>query len=64
MIKFEVVIAGTVVNTYSTREEAERRLDEIRHSFYAMVHPIDTMYIRKKNSWKAILFYYSNTLIL
>ena len=65
MKKYEVVIAGTVNGVYNTKEEAEKRLNEIRHSFYAMVHPVYTMYIReKKNIWKAILFYYFNTLIL
>ena len=50
-MKYEVIIAGTVNGVYNTKEAAEKRLDEIRHSFYAMVHPIDTIYIReKKNS--------------
>jgi len=47
-MKYEVVIAGTVVNTYDKKEDAEKRLHEIKNSFYALVHPIDCMYIREK----------------
>lgn len=47
-MKYEVVVAGTVVETYETREKAEKALYEIKHSFYAMVHPVDCMYIREK----------------
>lgn len=47
MKKFEVVIAGTVINTYETREEAEDRLFEVKNSFLALVHPIDCFYIRE-----------------
>lgn len=50
MTRFEVVVGGSVVATYNTEEEAVVALDEIKHSFYALVHPVDCMYIRKK--WK------------
>ena len=44
---FRVIVAGTVIATYTTREEAERRLDEARHSFLAMVHPYDVFRIEE-----------------
>lgn len=42
---FKVIVAGTVVGTYNTRKEAEARLNEVRNSYLAMVHPTDTMFI-------------------
>lgn len=44
--KYTVMIGGTVESTYNTKEEAEKRLAEIKNSFYALVHPVDTMYIK------------------
>lgn len=46
-MRYEVMVAGTVAGTYNTREEAEARLDEVRNSFFAMVHPKDTMFIKE-----------------
>ena len=48
MKKYEVCVAGSVVTRAETREEAESLLDEIRHSFLAMVHPVDAFYIRER----------------
>lgn len=47
MKEYRVIIAGTVNSKYNTKEEAEKRLNEIKNSFFAMVHPIDTMYIKE-----------------
>ena len=47
MKRFEVVIAGTVDSKFETREDALRRLNEIKNSFYALVHPIGCMFIRE-----------------
>lgn len=47
MERYEVIVAGTTVNIYNTKEEAEERLNEVKNSFLAMVHPIDCMYIKK-----------------
>lgn len=47
MERYEVIVAGTTVNTYNTKKEAEERLNEIKNSFLAMVHPIDCMYIKE-----------------
>ena len=44
---YNVVVAGTIVGTYNTKEEAEKRLFEVQHSFLAMVHPKDCMYIKE-----------------
>jgi len=46
-MKYEIIVAGSVVTRVSTREEAEQLLEQARHSFLAMVHPIDTFYIRE-----------------
>ena len=46
-MRYEVMVAGTVAGTYNTREEAEARLNEVRNSFFAMVHPKDTMFIKE-----------------
>lgn len=48
MKKFEVYVAGSLVGKYETREEAEARLNEVRHSFLAMVHPQEVFYIKEK----------------
>ena len=48
MKRFEVYVAGSLIGTYETREEAEARLFEARHSFLAMVHPQDVFYIKEK----------------
>jgi hypothetical protein len=48
MKKYEVVVAGTVQARYSNREEAEQRLYELKHSFLALVHPVDCFFIREK----------------
>lgn len=47
MTRYEVMVAGTVAGTYNTREEAEARLNEVKNSFFAMVHPKDTMFIKE-----------------
>ena len=47
-MKYEVIIAGTVNATYENRKEAEQRLEELKNSFLAIVHPKDTFFIREK----------------
>ena len=47
-MRYEVLVAGTVFGVYATREEAEKVLDEVRHSFLAMVHPRDVFRIRER----------------
>lgn len=47
-MKYEVVVGGTVVGRYGTKAEAEQRLYEVRHSYLAMVHPQDCMFIRER----------------
>ena len=44
---FQVIVSGTVIGEYATREGAEVRLEEVKHSFLALVHPRDTMYIKE-----------------
>lgn len=52
MKEYKVIIAGTVDSTHTTREEAEKRLNEIKHSFLAIVHPIDCMFIKEVDKIK------------
>ena len=44
---YNVMVGGSVVGTYKTKEEASVRLEEVKNSFLAMVHPRDTMFIKK-----------------
>lgn len=44
---YEVVVAGTTIGKYKTREEAEQALALARRSFLAMVHAQDTFYIKE-----------------
>lgn len=44
---FKVIVAGTVIGTYSTKEEAEARLVEAKQSYLALVHPAECFYIKK-----------------
>ena len=48
-MKYEVVVAGTVVGTYKNKADAEKRLAEAKNSFLAIVHPVDVFFIREKN---------------
>ncbi len=50
MTKYLVKVGGTVLATYNTREEAEKRLFEVKNSFLALVHPIDCMFIKAVES--------------
>ena len=49
MERYEVIIAGTVYATYTTKEEAENSLAEIRQSIIGRIHPYDCLYIRIKS---------------
>lgn len=44
---YKVMVGGMVAGTYNSKEEANNRLNEIKNSFLAIVHPIDTMFIKK-----------------
>lgn len=47
MTKYNVIVAGTIIGTYNSKEEAEKRLYEAKHSFLAIVHPKDCFYIKE-----------------
>lgn len=47
MNTYFVMVGGCVIARYSTLEEAEERLEQVKNSWYAMVHPVDTMFIKK-----------------
>ena len=49
MKKYEVVVAGTVIGCYENEAEAKARLEEVKNSFLAIVHPVDVFFIREKN---------------
>lgn len=44
---YAVMVGGMMDSKYDTIEAAEARLEEVRHSFLALVHPQDTMFIKK-----------------
>lgn len=44
---YEVVVAGSVIGRYNSKEEAENRLEEAKNSFLALVHPVDVFYIKE-----------------
>lgn len=44
---FKVIVAGTVIGTYNNRADAERHLEEAKHSFLALVHPQDVFRIEE-----------------
>ena len=46
-MKYQIIVSGEILTTTKTREEAERLLNEARHSFLAMVHPQECFYIRQ-----------------
>jgi hypothetical protein len=46
-MKYQVIVAGTVLGTYATKEEAEAHLELAKNSFLAFVHPADTFFIKK-----------------
>lgn len=46
-MKYRVMVGGTVVGEYEDKDKAEVRLNEVRNSFYALVHPYDTMFIKE-----------------
>ena len=46
-MRYEVVVAGSHLGFYENRQDAEKRLEEARNSFLAMVHPWDCFYIRE-----------------
>ena len=45
--RYEVVCCGRVITACNTKEEAEKALNEVRHSYLAMVHCKESFYIRK-----------------
>ena len=48
-MKYEVVVAGTIIGAYENKADAEARLAEAKNSFLAIVHPVDVFFIREKN---------------
>ncbi len=54
MKKYEIIVSGTTVTTVNTKEEAEKKLNEIKHSFLAIVHPVNAFYIRESEDWKIL----------
>lgn len=47
MKEYRVIVSGCVYARCETREEAERKLDDARNSFLAMVHPRDCFFIKE-----------------
>ena len=47
MKEYRVMVGGNVKSVHATREEAENQLHLWRNSWLAMVHPIDTMFVKE-----------------
>lgn len=45
-MKYKVIVSGVVLGVYQTKEEAEKRLYEAKHSYFALVHPQKCFYIK------------------
>ena len=47
-MKYDVIIAGSIVGTHKTRKEAEKHLEQMKNSWLRMVHPIDVFRIKER----------------
>ena len=45
-MKYYVIVSGYKLGEYLSLERAKERLEEAKHSYLAMVHPIDCFYIK------------------
>ena len=48
MLKYYVMVAGTVLSVCKTKEDAKVKLYEYSHSYLRMCHPLETFYIKVK----------------
>lgn len=46
-MRYEVCASGSHLGFYDNKEDAEKRLEEARNSFLALVHPWDCFYIKE-----------------
>lgn len=46
MKKYVVMVSGVEIGWYEKKEDAEKHLFDAKHSFLALVHPIDCFYIK------------------
>ena len=46
-MKYEVLVAGTIIGNYKTEEEAKECLEQAKNSYLSMVHPYDVFIIKK-----------------
>ena len=49
-MKYEIIVAGTVIAKASTKEEAEQLLVQAKHSPLAWCHPVDVFYIKEASN--------------
>ena len=47
-MKYQVVVAGSVMGEHKDRQDALRHLEQLKNSWLRMVHPINVFYIREK----------------
>lgn len=47
-MKYDVIVAGSVINTFKTREEAEKYLEQVRSSWLSLVHPQEVFRIKER----------------
>ena len=47
-MKYDVIVAGSVINTFKTKEEAEKYLEQVRNSWLSLVHPQEVFRIKER----------------
>ena len=47
-MKYDVIVAGSVINTFKTRVEAEKYLEQVRNSWLSLVHPQEVFRIKER----------------
>lgn len=47
-MKYQVIVAGSVMGEHKDRQDALRHLEQLKNSWLRMVHPINVFYIREK----------------
>lgn len=47
-MRYDVIVAGSVISTFKTREEAEKYLEQMRNSWLSLVHPQEVFRIKER----------------
>lgn len=49
MTRYEIVVSGSVLQCFSNKADAEAALEKVKHSIFALVHPVDCIKLREVN---------------